>query len=39
MRFPVRVRVVLTSISLAAVTVLTLVAGVVADSGPVPFPK
>lgn len=39
MRFHGRVRVVLTSISLAALTILTLAAGVLADSGPVPFPK
>ena len=39
MRFPVRIRVVLASLSIAAVSVLSLVASVVADSGPVPFPK
>lgn len=39
MRFRVRARMVLTSISLAAATILAFAATVLADSGPVPFPK
>jgi hypothetical protein len=39
MRFPVRVRIVATSISMAAISILILAASVLADSGPVPFPK
>jgi hypothetical protein len=39
MRFPVRARIVLASISVAAASVLSLAATVLADSGPGPFPK
>lgn len=39
MRFPVRVRVVLASLSIAATTILSLAATVLADSGSIPFPK
>ena len=38
MRFSVRARTVLASISFAAMTVLSLAASVLADSGPSPFP-
>lgn len=38
MRFPVRVRIVAFSMSMAAISILTLAATVLADSGPVPFP-
>jgi hypothetical protein len=39
MRFPVRFRILVTSIGMAAISILYLAAGVIADSGPVPFPK
>lgn len=39
MRFPVRVRIVATALGMAAISILTLAATVIADSGPVPFPK
>jgi hypothetical protein len=39
MRTPVRVRILMTSLALAAATVLSLAATVLADSGPMPFPK
>jgi hypothetical protein len=39
MRFPVRVRVVLASLTIAATTILSLAATVLADSGSIPFPK
>ena len=39
MRLPVRVRVFVASISVAAAALLSLAATVLADSGSVPFPK
>jgi hypothetical protein len=39
MRLPVRARIVLASISIAAASILSLAASVLADSGPGPFPK
>jgi hypothetical protein len=39
MRIPVRVRIVLASMSLAATALLSFAAIVFADSGPIPFPK
>jgi hypothetical protein len=39
MRVPVRVRVVVTSVVFAAATILSLAASVLADTGPIPFPK
>jgi hypothetical protein len=39
MRFHHRVRIVLASVSMAAVSILSLAAIVLADSGPVPYPK
>ena len=39
MRFPVRGRIVLASVTAAAISILSLAAAVIADSGPVPFPK
>ena len=39
MRFPVRVRIVLASVTVAAISILSMAASVIADSGPVPFPR
>ena len=39
MRIPVRLRIVLASLSLAATAILSLAATVLADTGPSPFPK
>jgi hypothetical protein len=39
MRFHVRARIVLASITITAASILTLAASVLADSGPGPFPK
>jgi hypothetical protein len=39
MRFPVRARIVLASVSIVAATIFSLAATVLADSGPGPFPK
>jgi hypothetical protein len=39
MRFQGRLRIVVTSMGMAAISILYLAATVIADSGPVPFPK
>jgi hypothetical protein len=39
MRVPVRARVLVTSLVIAAATILSLAATVLADTAPIPFPK
>ena len=39
MRFHLRARIVFASLSIAAASILSFAATVLADSGPVPFPK
>jgi hypothetical protein len=39
MHFPVRVRLVVSSFTLAATAILVLAATVLAGGGPIPFPK
>jgi hypothetical protein len=39
MRFHVRARIVLASLSIAAASILSFAATVLADTGPIPFPK
>ena len=39
MHVPAHVRILVTSLSLAALSILTIVATALADSGPVPLPK